>query len=131
MTATLSRYAQAVESNLKGIIAISTGILGACPVCQNEHGMGPRAFYGACERGEIPDEGNFSWSSCESCGSTLGGNRYDAHGLYSNGGLIHFSVCSDCVQYLNYGDEPTGEEDDGWAAATAAWLAIDDLEDED
>ena len=52
---------------------------------------------------DIASEPHFSWSHCESCGSTLGGNRYAAHGIEKDGSLNHFEVCEDCLYFLNYG----------------------------
>ena len=48
-------------------------------------------------------EGRFSWSGCESCRSSLGGDRYPAHG-YIHGELCHFEVCTDCLMYHANGD---------------------------
>lgn len=56
-------------------------------------------------------EASFSWSQCDSCGSTLGGDRHEAHGLIDGDdgcGLIilHMSICSDCMIYHANGEEP-------------------------
>jgi hypothetical protein len=56
------------------------------------------------------DEGGFSWQSCECCGSSLGGTRYAAHGRDSDGNILHFDVCSDCLEYIANGDEPEAWE---------------------
>lgn len=76
---------------------------------------------------ESGDEGSFSWSGCETCGSSLGGDRYAAHGYvripqtvrryqspYSDKPaqtyvrkvrtLVHFDVCADCLQYFANGE---------------------------
>jgi len=46
----------------------------------------------------------FSWSSCECCGSRLGGNRYHTTGYHpeSKQGLC-YEVCVDCIYYAEYG----------------------------
>lgn len=44
----------------------------------------------------------FSWSPCEICGSTLGGDREACHGIY-NGSMIHIVACADCVYFAEYG----------------------------
>lgn len=54
---------------------------------------------------ECAEEGGFSWSACESCGSTFGGDRYPAHG-FIGGTRYHFAICQDCVAYHANGDEP-------------------------
>ena len=63
---------------------------------------------------QAADEGGFSWSSCDCCGSNLGGDRYPAHTwrsdqpLTSAGSLIHLDICTDCLLFLANGDEPEG-----------------------
>lgn len=56
------------------------------------------------------DEGGFSWSACDSCGSHLGGDRYPAHGVIKiNDGreiITHFDICVDCLCYHANGDLP-------------------------
>lgn len=120
-TEKLSDYAQAVEDNLGDLEHVSTGVCPACPDCQRDHGMEPRAFYAACENGDMADAPHFSWHHCQACGTSLGGDRHVAHGIDTNGDLNHFDVCEDCLQYLNYGDEPErwgwddkGGNDDEW-----------------
>ena len=54
-----------------------------------------------CER-ESAEEASFSWSACDCCGSTLGGDRHPAHGWLDKQ-LVHLSVCNDCLYYINYG----------------------------
>jgi len=57
---------------------------------------------------EDEDEGFFSWSPCDVCGSGLGGNRYAGHMLV-DGKLCHIDVCVDCVMYIANGDLPEVE----------------------
>lgn len=61
------------------------------------------------------DEPSFSWARCESCGSTLGGDRHDAHALHREAfgpnakrpdEVHHISICTDCACYHANGDEP-------------------------
>jgi hypothetical protein len=44
---------------------------------------------------------HFSWSPCECCGDSLGGNRYDCEALaIEEGSLVQLdncTVCPDCV----------------------------------
>ena len=102
----LSEYAQAIKDNLEGLEFISAGLCGTCPNCQRDYGMAPRAFYTTVRNGDVYDEGGFSWQPCEACGSSLGGNRYTAHGFDQEDNLIHFSVCEDCLLYIANNDEP-------------------------
>jgi len=62
---------------------------------------------GGCDRegcGE-DSEAFFSWSACEACGSTLGGDRYAAHGCI-DGNVVHFHICTDCLFYHANGELP-------------------------
>lgn len=91
-----SKYEAAVDHNLKGLHAISTGACPSCPDC----GLGEDC---SDHDRELAEESSFSWSECESCGSTLGGNRHPAHALDKENRLYHLMVCEDCLYYLNYG----------------------------
>lgn len=62
------------------------------------------------EKGEFVIEGSFSPSSCELCGSRLGGDRYPAHGVNDDGEIIHYDICSDCLFYLANGELPDFSE---------------------
>ena len=73
--------------------------------------MAPRVFYATYEAGGICDEGGFSWRACDSCGSHLGGNRYDAHALRGSNATgdwecEHIAICEDCLCYHANGDIP-------------------------
>ena len=138
----MSAYAERVEAYLEGLEAVSTGgcpgchecgldvvpcddcsgtgfadglTLGTgsdgedCPACD---GMGSRDYVDGDEVGEGPEPG-FSWSPCEICGSSLGGDRHAFHAL-SSGELVHLDGCTDCVMYVANGEEP---ELPPWAAA--------------
>jgi len=55
-------------------------------------------------------EAGFSRSQCDSCGSTLGGDRLAAVGLYHDDGGqlvdIDMEVCVDCAMYHANGELP-------------------------
>lgn len=89
-------YKQAVERGLEGLTFVSTG---ACPGCK-ECGLGPEP---SNEERELAEEAHFSYSACDCCGSTLGGDRHPAHGRDKDNQIVHFSVCVDCLYYINYG----------------------------
>jgi hypothetical protein len=70
---------------------------------------------------EEVDEGSFSWTRCESCGSSLGGQRYVAHliahepeegwpGGEKGPDVYHISICADCLIFHANGDEPDPNE---------------------
>lgn len=61
------------------------------------------------------NEGGFSWCACDSCGSSLGGNRYPAHAIHKEAfgpdakrpnDVTHISICADCLRYHANGDIP-------------------------
>jgi len=87
--------------------SIHPGICGTCSECQSDYGMEPREFYHAVHIAEtVYDEGGFSYHDCECCGSDLGGDRYAAHSWSEKNGILHWSVCSDCVLFLASGEVP-------------------------
>jgi hypothetical protein len=47
------------------------------------------------ERYEQAQDGHFSWSECEGCGSPLGGQRYPAH-QRDGDEWLHLDLCVDC-----------------------------------
>ena len=64
-----------------------------------------------CEHAEGDDdhqcEPSFSWGQCDSCGSTLGGDR-DIAWLMPDDGKepIELSICVDCVMFHANGELP-------------------------
>jgi hypothetical protein len=73
--------------------------------------MDPQQFYAAYENGQIADEGHFSWHSCDSCGSALGGDRHTAHAFQTGQNpaddtIHHIAICADCLFYHANGDIP-------------------------
>lgn len=61
------------------------------------------------------DEGSFSWSPCDTCGSPLGGTRYDC--VLTNPGAdsrgrrkpqVKVRSCTDCVVFAANGTLPSG-----------------------
>lgn len=61
---------------------------------------------------EYAEDGGFSWSDCEICGSTLGGDRFPWHAIGSDGRILHGTCCADCTVYLANGEEPEGSEEE-------------------
>lgn len=123
-------YEAAVEYNLRGLEFVSTGACPGCSECGLEtrecpHCDGQKIDVEKPDDGtpdspcpycggtgkieptetaiELASESSFSWRACDSCGSSLGGDRHPAHGRDRNGDLVHLSVCTDCLYYLNYG----------------------------
>jgi hypothetical protein len=99
----LSEFTDAVERELRGIVGVNIGRAAlVCPNCERDTAEDPH------DDGEW--EPWFSWSDCDGCGSTYGGDRSPAHGFVKmeEGGeeIIHLEVCADCVQYIANGEEP-------------------------
>ena len=45
----------------------------------------------------------FSWKPCECCGCTLGGSREYLFARDTAQEICQFTICEDCVYYVNYG----------------------------
>ena len=58
---------------------------------------------------EEPCEYYFSWSPCDVCGDTYGGNRMDMSGYNDTTKEIQdgYKVCEDCALYIANGDLPS------------------------
>jgi hypothetical protein len=96
----MSAYSDAVNRYLEALEHVSTG---ACPGCEE---------CGLPEDAESYDsEPSFSWSSCDTCGSTLGGDRHAAHGVSKGFGIVHMDICTDCLFFIEYGEEPEEAEE--------------------
>jgi len=108
----MEKYIEAVERHLSDLEFTSPGLCPGCTECMSAFGYeSEESFEEDISSGKIFDEGSFSWHSCQSCGSSVGGERFAAHGVNENGEIIHFDVCQDCLFYLANGDLPeTWEE---------------------
>lgn len=85
-----SDFIERVERELEGVDSFSVGVSRVCDFCESN----PHA-----------DEPYFSNCSCDSCGTTVAGDRYPAHGRIASV-ICCFSICSDCVQFHANGDIP-------------------------
>lgn len=106
----MSAFTEAIELNLKGCEAVSTGSCPGCTTCEladepTEHEL------------SLANEPHFSWHACECCRSHLGGDRYPAHYIIPDATsgqagqpIHHMNVCADCMLYLANGDEPESWE---------------------
>ena len=65
-----------------------------CPDCSNP-----------LDNGGEEDQEGFSHERCDLC-DALPGDRYSAHGIAKGGDITHYSICSDCVQYVANGELP-------------------------
>ena len=71
-------FVDSVECNLTGLHAVSIG----------------------------DSEPSFSWMPCDSCGSRLGGDRFDAVALDDDKEIYELSICVDCAMYHANGELP-------------------------
>ena len=82
--------------------SVSSGLNANCEECAGLYGYDittrskRREFSYKIENQEFLNEGNFSHSPCDECNTPFGGNSFIAHGIDSDGELIHFSICEDC-----------------------------------
>ena len=86
----------------EGITNLSSGHF-ECPDCKVEFDDSGKCPKCGGDR-ECFNEPHFSWSSCDCCGTTLGGDREYASGYNpATKGIQEYSICSDCVYYAEYG----------------------------
>ena len=97
----MSEYTDSVAHYLEGLDVD----VGFCPGCRECGCDCEDADSCDCDP-DVMDEGHFSWSQCDGCGSRFGGDRYSAHGITREGKILHLDVCSDCLMYLANGEEP-------------------------
>ena len=74
--------------------------------------------------------GEKSWYSgdrCDCCNRGDGGERYDLYAHQEgNAEVVSFSICVDCVYYINYGrlDDATMLELEQTASSTSSFLSL-------
>jgi len=90
----------------EGIANLSPGCI-VCPICGEDlhsSGVCDEACPGCGEDMEVINEPDFSWTACDCCGSSPGGDRSTASGYHpASGECFEYSVCQDCVYYSTYG----------------------------
>ena len=95
-----TQFKSAIDTYCEGLVTVAIGCGGA----ECEHSEGNEDH--SCEA-------SFSWVQCDSCGSTLGGDRLPAFGLWRDeaGELcsIAMDVCIDCAMFHANGETPTGD----------------------
>ncbi len=89
---------------------IATGPAAICPQCVSAYGIDDTGDIDAMQE-QMLDEGNFSSAQCDSCGSNLAGDRYDAHGWPvdekpTDETLYHLTICVDCLMFHANGELP-------------------------
>lgn len=130
----MSAFTKAVAHHLRGVHFFSTGAMLGCDECGLAPSMCreccgiPNTDVGECpvceDRGvvekdehdrELADEPQYGTSSCDSCGTSVAGNRHYAHGKIAESEdeahekpTTHFSICEDCLLFHANGQEPKG-----------------------
>ena len=102
----MSKFTDSIDSNLAGIDHVATGLASCCGECCSAFGLDEDEMREGCETGAIFDEGGFSSSGCDSCGSNLAGDLFAAHGFDKHDDVIHLDICVDCLLFHANGDEP-------------------------
>lgn len=108
----MSKFLEAINHNWQGW-DINPGASRGCPDCFTNL-TDDELDSLSDEDAQAWEEGSFSWQECESCGSTLGGDRFPAHALnqhiFKTGErsltIHHVDICSDCLMFHANGDEP-------------------------
>ena len=106
----MSNFTDSIERELAGIGHISPGLASCCGECCSVFDLSETDMEVGLNEGGIVDEGGFSSQSCDSCGSSLGGDRFAAHGFDKNDNVIHLDICVDCLMFHANGDEPESWE---------------------
>lgn len=108
----MSKFTESIEHYCDGL-TVAPGAAACCVECLNIYGIEETNDVDAMQEELYRLEASsFSWSQCDSCGSTFGGDRHEAHGLsYADNGklnheIYHLSICTDCLLFHANGDEP-------------------------
>ena len=104
------RWVVDFNSRTEGLHYLSVGLCCECGECRSTTGLSRKQLKQGAESGSVSDEGGFSRSSCDTCGSCLGGQRYAGHAYITlddgRDVLTHLDVCTDCLQYIANGELP-------------------------
>ena len=109
----MSKFTNAIEHNWPDY-TIAPGATTSCDSCFQGLSQEEKDNLSDQEQ-QTWDEGGFSWSECDSCSSTLGGNRFSAHALHHEAfgpnakqpnNIHHIEICVDCLMFHANGEEP-------------------------
>lgn len=96
-----TEYESAVASGSDNMEHFSSGPCSGCRECCDL--VDPDDYDSDEDWNEAVSEPHFSWSPCELCNRSLGGDRESAHAVSKEHGIIHFDICTDCVYFIEYG----------------------------
>ena len=106
----MSEFTDAIEANWPDYM-IAAGASATCSECTDGDEIDPDDQ----EALQAYDEGHFSRWPCDSCDSTLAGDRHNAHAIHKEafgpdakrpGDVHHLNICVDCLLFHANGDEP-------------------------
>ena len=112
----MTDFTDAIAARWDSTWAIFPGAAKSCDDCAN-HLTREEKDALPDEDWQAFDEGSFSWAPCDSCGTTLGGDRHAAHAWQQAtadnrlGDLCHVDICTDCLLFHANGDQP-----ESWSA---------------
>ncbi len=107
----MSNFTDSIDHYCDGL-TVATGAAASCSECLDTYQIKDTGDINAMQEALYQvDEPSFSWSQCDSCGSTFGGDRYSAHGIPldfkpGDDSIIHMEICVDCLCAWANGDEP-------------------------
>lgn len=102
------RWVVEFERRTEGLEAISCGLCASCSDCQSTFDASELELERLIDRG-LCDEGGFSRSGCDTCGSWQQQLLYAGHALMELDGkqvLTHLEICQDCMLYIANGQLP-------------------------
>ncbi len=110
----MCKFVKAIERNWPDYI-IASGAVHDCYECTGGDDVDPNDDNAL----QTYNEGGFSWAECDSCGSRLGGNRYNSHAIHKEAfgpnakqpsNVHHVDICDDCLSFHANGDTPENWE---------------------
>lgn len=94
-------YIEQMKMNTQGMQYLTVGLCPDCAECATSMGYVDIDQYNAdLESGRLDGAGGgFSWSACEICGDTDGGDREPYHYIDDHGDIVHgFGACPVCCR---------------------------------
>ncbi len=101
-------YIDAFNRRTSDLQFLSCGICSKCSDCQSTFDAGELTLERLIQDG-LTDEGGYSRSGCDCCGSSLYQMLYAGHAYVDLGGkqvLTHLDLCVDCMLYIANGQLP-------------------------
>lgn len=106
----MCKFTDAIDSNWPDYV-IAPGASHSCHECTGGEDIDSDDYKAL----QAYDEGSFSWHECDSCSSTFGGNRFNAHAIHKEAfgpeakrpnDVHHVDICVDCLMFHANGNVP-------------------------